>query len=83
VVEVAYAIGKARPVSLRVETFGTGRAGDEALSKLVAEHFDPRPLAIIEELGLEAPIYTPTSAYGHFGRPDFPWERTDRAARLA
>jgi S-adenosylmethionine synthetase len=83
VVEVAYAIGKARPVSLRVDTFGTGAVADDLIAKRVLEHFDPRPLAIIEELQLERPIYTPTSAYGHFGRPEFPWERTDKAARLA
>ncbi len=82
-VEVAYAIGKAHPVSLRVDTFGTGRVADELIAKRVLEHFDPRPLAIIEELQLERPIYTPTSAYGHFGRPEFPWERTDKAAKLA
>jgi S-adenosylmethionine synthetase len=83
VVEVAYAIGKAHPVSLRVDTFGTGAVADDLIAKRVLEHFDPRPLAIIEELQLERPIYTPTSAYGHFGRPEFPWERTDKAAKLA
>ncbi len=82
-VEVAYAIGKARPVSLRVETFGTGTVSDEVLAARVLEHFDPRPLAIIEELQLERPIYTATSSYGHFGRPEFPWENTDKAAKLA
>ncbi|HWG85594.1 MAG TPA: methionine adenosyltransferase [Deinococcales bacterium] len=82
-VEVAYAIGKARPVSLRVESFGTGRVPDEQLSELVAQHFDPRPLAIIEHLGLQSPIYTPTAAYGHFGRDGFPWEDTSLAAKLA
>jgi S-adenosylmethionine synthetase len=82
-VEVAYAIGKAHPVSLRVETFGTGKLDDAKLSALLREHFDPRPLAIIEELQLERPIYTPTSAYGHFGREGFPWEDTSKAAKLA
>jgi S-adenosylmethionine synthetase len=81
-VEVAYAIGKARPVSLRVESFGTGRVPDEQLAEIVRRSFDPRPLAIIEELGLERPIYTPTSAYGHFGREGFPWEETTRALDL-
>ena len=82
-VEVAYAIGKAYPVSLRVDTFGTGSSSDEIISKRVAEFFDPRPLNIIEELDLERPIYTPTSSYGHFGRPEFPWENTDKAAKMA
>ena len=82
-VEVAYAIGKAHPVSLRVESFGTGKISDQALSKLAQQYFDPRPLAIIEELRLEQAIYVPTSSYGHFGQPDLPWEQTDRAARLA
>jgi S-adenosylmethionine synthetase len=82
-VEVAYAIGKAHPVSLRVESFGTGKVTDQALSALAREHFDPRPLAIIEELQLERPIYVPTSSYGHFGQAGLPWEQTDRAAKLA
>ncbi len=81
-VEVAYAIGKARPVSLRVDTFGTGTTGDEQIAGLVLKHFDPRPLAIIEELQLERPIYTPTSSYGHFGRAGFPWEDTAKAKHL-
>jgi S-adenosylmethionine synthetase len=82
-VEVAYAIGKARPVSLRVETFGTGVVDDEAISQLLFKYFDPRPLAIIEELQLERPIYTPTSAYGHFGRTGFPWEETEKSKFFA
>ena len=82
-VEVAYAIGKAHPVSLRVDTFGTGTTSDEIISSRVAEFFDPRPLNIIEELDLERPIYTPTSSYGHFGRAEFPWENTTKAAKLA
>jgi S-adenosylmethionine synthetase len=82
-VELAYAIGKAQPVSLRVDTFGTGTTSDEVLSALVWQHFDARPMAIIEELQLERPIYTATSSYGHFGRPEFPWENTDKAAKLA
>jgi S-adenosylmethionine synthetase len=81
-IEVAYAIGKAHPVSLRVETFGTGNISDDKLGKLVLEHFDPRPLNIIDELQLERPIYTPTSSYGHFGRVGLPWEATDKAAKL-
>ena len=81
-VELAYAIGKARPVSIRVETFGTGRLPDDRLTAIATEVFDPRPLAIIEELDLLRPIYTPTSAYGHFGREGFPWEETRRVEEL-
>ncbi len=83
VVEVAYAIGKAHPVSLRVESFGTSTVPDEKLAELVKKHFDPRPLAIIEELGLEQAIYAPTSSYGHFGRAEFPWENIAKAKELA
>jgi len=81
-VELAYAIGKARPVSIRVESFGTGKLPDEKLTEIAREVFDPRPAAIIEELDLLRPIYTPTSAYGHFGRPGFPWEETPRVEEL-
>ncbi len=81
-VEVAYAIGKARPVGLRVESYGTGKLDDEQLTAVTRQVFDPRPLAIIEELELLRPIYTATSAYGHFGRDGFPWEATDRVADL-
>ncbi len=81
-VEVAYAIGKARPVGLRVESYGTGKLDDERLTAVTRQVFDPRPLAIIEELELLRPIYTATSAYGHFGRDGFPWEATDRVADL-
>ncbi len=81
-VELAYAIGKARPVSIRVESFGTGKLPDEKLTEIAREVFDPRPAAIIEELDLLRPIYTPTSAYGHFGRAGFPWEETSRVEEL-
>lgn len=83
-VQVAYAIGVARPVSVMVETFGTGRLSDEELSRAVSATFDLRPGAIIEQLGLRRPIYFPTSAYGHFGRTDveLPWERLDRIDAL-
>jgi S-adenosylmethionine synthetase len=83
-VQVAYAIGVARPVSLLVDTFGTERVGREVIERLVAEHFDLRPAAIRAELDLHRPIYTPTAAYGHFGRTDveLPWERTDRVPAL-
>jgi len=81
-IEVSYAIGRSSVVSLRVESFGTGKLSDEQLSKLVLEHFDPRPSAIIEELDLQRPIYAQTAAYGHFGRPEFPWEQIDRVEAL-
>lgn len=81
-VEVAYAIGRASPVSLRVDTYGTGTVSDERLAQLVAEHFDARPQAIIAELDLRRPIYAQTAAYGHFGRPEFPWEQTHKAEAL-
>ncbi|MGH3689715.1 MAG: methionine adenosyltransferase [Microbacterium sp.] len=83
-VQVAYAIGVARPVGLYVETFGTGKVSDEAITRAITEVFDLRPQAIIEQLVLLRPIYAQTAAYGHFGRelPDFTWERTDRAEEL-
>ena len=84
-IEIAYGIGIARPLSVSVESFGTGRIPDEQIQKLIDRHFDLRPAAIIEALDLRRPIYRQTAAYGHFGRPDLdlPWERTDRAALLA
>ena len=83
-IQVAYAIGIAQPISIHVETFGTGRLSDDKIAKLVREHFDLRPRAIIKQLDLLRPIYLPTAAYGHFGRsePTFTWERTDKAASL-
>ena len=83
-VQVAYAIGKAQPVGVFVQTFGTGVVADEVIQKAVLEVFDLRPAAIIRDLDLLRPIYAQTSAYGHFGRelPDFTWERTDRADKL-
>jgi S-adenosylmethionine synthetase len=83
-VQVSYAIGVARPLSISVETFGTGVIADEQILKLIYEHFDLRPGAIIRDLDLRRPIYRPTAAYGHFGREDIdaPWERTDKAAEL-
>ena len=80
--QVAYAIGVARPVSVFVDTFGTGKLDDEALAEVVKKEFDLRPAAIIEALGLRRPIYAETAVYGHFGRPEFPWEQTDRAESL-
>ena len=83
-VQVAYAIGVARPMNITVYTEGTGVIPDEQLSQLVAAHFDLRPKGIIQMLDLLRPIYEKTAAYGHFGReePEFTWERTDRAAAL-
>lgn len=83
-IQVAYAIGVAYPLSVNVESFGTGKISDEDIAKLVSEHFDLRPGAIIRDLDLRKPIYRQTSAYGHFGREDvqFTWERTDKADEL-
>ncbi len=81
-IQLAYAIGVAKPVGLYVETFGTGVMPDERLADLVQETFDARPAAIIDQLGLLRPLYAATSAYGHFGRKEFPWEATDRATTL-
>jgi S-adenosylmethionine synthetase len=83
-VQIAYAIGKAHPVSLSVDTFGTEAVAPERIEKAVNEVFDLRPGAIIRDLDLMRPIYLPTAAYGHFGRelPDFTWERTDKVADL-
>jgi len=83
-IQVAYAIGVAKPVSISVETFGTGRVPDEKIAELVRTHFDLRPGAIIRDLGLRRPIYRQVAAYGHFGRDDLdlPWERTDKAEIL-
>lgn len=82
--QVAYAIGVARPVSVLVNTFGTGKLPDAAILELIGRHFDLRPSAIIERLGLRAPIYAQTAAYGHFGRNDLdlPWERLDMLEAL-
>ena len=83
-IQVAYAIGVAHPLSVNVETFGTGKIADEKIAALVSEYFDLRPGAIIRDLDLRRPIYRKTAAYGHFGRDDieFPWEKTDKAAAL-
>lgn len=84
-IQLAYVIGVAHPVSVQVETFGTGKISDTKITELVRKHFDLRPDAIISQLDLRRPIYKATAAYGHFGRTDanFPWERTDRAQELA
>jgi S-adenosylmethionine synthetase len=84
-VQLAYAIGVAQPVSVLVDNFG-GATDEALLGEKLREHVDLRPASIIERLGLKRPIYRPTAAYGHFGRPAtnglFPWERTDLAAEL-
>ncbi len=82
--QVSYAIGVARPISLMVETYGTGKVSDEIILELVKKHFDLRPAGIIKALDLRRPIYKQTAAYGHFGRLDLdlPWEKTDKADLL-
>src|SRR3954454_14685790 len=84
-IEIAYAIGIAKPLSLSIETYGTGRIADEEIVRLIDRHFDLRPASIIAALDLRRPIYRQTAAYGHFGRLDLalPWERTDKARLLA
>ncbi|MEO8875898.1 MAG: methionine adenosyltransferase [Polyangiaceae bacterium] len=82
-VQVAYAIGVAKPVGVNVNTFGTGKVSDEKLEKYIIEHFDMRPKALIDELKLLRPIYKRTAAYGHFGRSGFSWEATNRAEQMA
>jgi S-adenosylmethionine synthetase len=83
-IQVAYAIGVAHPLSVNVETFGTGKVSDEKIAALINEYFDLRPGAIIRDLNLRRPIYRKTAAYGHFGRDDiqFPWEETNKAETL-
>ena len=83
-IQLAYAIGVARPVSIFVDSFGTGKVSDEKLADIVAENFDLRPAAIIKNLDLRRPIYRQVAAYGHFGRTDIdvPWEKTDKAEAL-
>lgn len=80
--EVAYAIGVARPVSLFVNTKGTGKLPDEKIADIISREFDMRPYSIIKTLDLRRPIYEATAAYGHFGRPEFPWEKLDRVGDL-
>ncbi len=83
-IQLAYAIGVAKPVSIMVDSFGTGKVSDERLAEIVSKHFDLRPAAIIRDLDLRRPIYRQVAAYGHFGRTDIdlPWERTDKAEEL-
>ena len=83
-IQISYAIGIAKPTSVMVTTFGTGKVSDEKIEQLVREHFDLRPKGIVQMLDLLRPIYRKSAAYGHFGRdePEFSWERTDKAAAL-
>ncbi|NLZ27882.1 MAG: methionine adenosyltransferase [Firmicutes bacterium] len=83
-IQVAYAIGVARPISMSVDTFGTNRVPERKIEAVIREHFDLRPGAIIDHLNLRNPIYQRLAAYGHFGRPelDLPWEKTDKAAAI-
>lgn len=81
-IQLAYAIGVAKPVSVLVNTFGTGRLSDQELAQVVVKEFDLRPSAIIDKLGLKKPIYKQTASYGHFGKNDLPWEQTDKAKDL-
>ena len=81
-IQVAYAIGVAKPVSVFVDSHGTGKLDDEALASIVVKEFDLRPSALIRELGLRAPVFGATAAYGHFGRDGFSWEKVDRVASL-
>jgi S-adenosylmethionine synthetase len=82
-IQLAYAIGVSQPVSINVSTFGTGAVDEDIIADAVHATFDCRPAAVIKSLGLRRPIYRPTAAYGHFGRREFPWEKTDKAAALA
>ena len=84
-IQVSYAIGVAKPTSVSINTYGTGKCPDEQIVKLISEHFDLRPAGLIAMLDLKRPIYRDTAAYGHFGReePHFTWERTDKAEALS
>lgn len=81
-IQISYAIGVAEPTSISVETFGTGKVSDDKIVQLIKANFDLRPYGLIEMLDLKRPIYRPSAAYGHFGRIEFPWEKTDKAEIL-
>ncbi len=83
-IQISYAIGAARPLSLMVDTFGTAKIPEEKIEELIRKHFDLRPSAIIKNFDLRRPIYLQVACYGHFGRPelDLPWEKTDKAELL-
>jgi S-adenosylmethionine synthetase len=80
---VAYAIGVAKPVSVRVNTFGTGKLSDDVLAEIVVKEFDLRPSAIIDKLELRKPVYRQTASYGHFGKKWLSWEKTDKVNDLS
>jgi len=82
-IQLSYAIGVAEPTSIAINTFDTGKISDNAICDLAREHFDLRPKGIIDMLDLKRPIYQATAAYGHFGREEFSWEKTDKAEALA
>ena len=83
-IQISYAIGVSEPMSIAINTFGTGKLSDQTISALVRQHFDLTPAGLIKMLDLKRPIYLQTAAYGHFGRelPDFTWEQTDKAELL-
>jgi len=81
-IQIAYAIGVAKPVSVRVDTFGTGKLADNKLAEIVCSEFDLRPAAIIEKLNLKSPTFYKTASYGHFGREGFSWEKLDKVDAL-
>ena len=81
-IQVAYAIGVAKPVSVMVNTFGTGKLSDKRLEEIVIKEFDLRPSAIIDKLDLKKPVYSQTSSYGHFGKEGLSWENTDKVQDL-
>ena len=81
-IQLAYAIGVSRPVSVFIDTYGTGKLPDGKIADIVIKEFDLRPYSIINNLKLRAPIYANTSAYGHFGKSGLPWEKTDKAESL-
>ena len=81
-VQLAYAIGVAKPVSIAVDTFGTAKIDEDKIGELIGEHFDLTPAGIIKALKLMRPVYRPTAAYGHFGRKGFTWEETNKANAL-
>ena len=80
--QVSYAIGRSKPVSIDVDTYGTGKVSDVALAEIIGEEFDLRPRAIIDKFLLQRPIYLATASYGHFGREEFAWEQLDRVDDL-
>jgi len=80
--QISYAIGRSKPVSVDVNTYGTGKVSDSTMSAIISEEFDLRPRAIIDKFDLQRPIYQATASYGHFGREEFPWEQLDKAADL-